>query len=404
MEMRVLFLASYFPKPGNPEMGTWALSQAQALARQEIELLVVSCTSKVPTFLAQTSGARAYAHCPATYTWPGGVQVRYPSWTYYPIEPFKTWAFVHPQAYLTLAYWSIHNQLQKIIRDFKPDILFCNHSLPDGWIASHFASRYNIPLITLDHDYYEILACDRFPHRYSAMQFVAERAWAMLAVSKNMENHLKRLFPKTHILTQHNGIDPISLSLFQKQRPEKLSGKKVILSCAFFAERKGIPLLIESFCSIAPKHPDTLLRIIGSGPDQEKIQEAVTLHDLAQQVQLIGKKTHQEVLQEMVWADFFALTGWDEPFATVYLEAMAAGKPIICCNDGGITDVVFNQIHGLVVPPKDFSAAAAALDSMLTNDIKRIEMGHNCQQLVQHELTWDAQISKLLNLFKLAIA
>ena len=401
--MRVLFLASYFPKPGNPEMGTWALSQAQALARQDIELLVVSCTSKVPKFLARTPGARAYAHCPATHTWPGGVHVCYPSWAYYPIKPFKTWAFANPTSYLTLAYWSVHNQLQKLIKEFQPDILFCNHSLPDGWVTAHFASRHGIPLITLDHDYDEILACDRFPCRASAMKVVADQAWAMLAVSKKMEYILKQLFPSANVLTQHNGIDLISSSLFQKIRPPKLRDKKLILVCAFFAERKGIPLLIKSFCSIAAKHPDALLRIIGSGPDQEKIRETTKLHDLTQQVQLIGKKNHQEVLQEMVWADCFALTSWDEPFATVYLEAMAAGKPIICCNDGGITDVVFNQIHGLVVPPKDFSATAAALDSMLTNDRKRIEMGHNCQQLVQHELTWDAQISKLMNLFKLAV-
>ena len=46
---RILFLASYFPKPGNPLMGTWALAQARALARRgDVELLTVSFTSWVP--------------------------------------------------------------------------------------------------------------------------------------------------------------------------------------------------------------------------------------------------------------------------------------------------------------------------------------------------------------------
>lgn len=52
--LRVLFFASFFPKPENPWMGTWALTQAQALARQNVELLVVSCTSWLPSQLALT--------------------------------------------------------------------------------------------------------------------------------------------------------------------------------------------------------------------------------------------------------------------------------------------------------------------------------------------------------------
>ncbi|WP_161768754.1 hypothetical protein [Picosynechococcus sp. NKBG042902] len=77
--MKVLFLASYFPKPDNPLMGTWALSQAQALVQQaEIELLVVSFTSWVPSWLARSEGAKAYANCPPEYEWEGGLRFSIP--------------------------------------------------------------------------------------------------------------------------------------------------------------------------------------------------------------------------------------------------------------------------------------------------------------------------------------
>jgi len=402
--LRVLFLASYFPKPDNPLMGTWALTQAQALARQDIDLLVVSYTSWLPSFLATTPGAKAYANCPAEYTWPGNVRVVYPRWLYYPISPIKQWAYSNPQPYLQVAWWSARQALSRIIARFQPDILFCHHGLPNGWVIAHLPSHLQKPIVTLDHDFDEIEDSNLYPQRETAMQFVADRVWAMLAVSQRMETSLKQLFPNTQVLTQHNGIDPLPANLFYKQRPASLAGKIVILTCALFAERKGIPILIKAFHRIASKHPDAVLRIIGSGPDEARIKQTVMSLNLNDRVQLVGKKTHAEVLQEMVWADCFALVGWDEPFATVYLEAMAAGKPIVCCHDGGINDVIQDGVHGYTVPPKDVDATATALDRILNHPAARQEMGCNAQRLILEKLTWDTKANELIQLFERAVA
>ena len=102
----------------------------------------------------------------------------------------------------------------------------------------------------------------------------------------------------------------------------------------------------------------------------------------------------------MVWADCFALVGWDEPFATVYLEAMAAGKPIICCNDGGINDVIQDKVHGLTVPPKDVEATAKALEQMLANPEQRQKMGKEAKILIERSLTWDAKAQELIQRFQ----
>lgn len=401
--LRVLFLASYFPKPDNPWMGTWALTQAQALARQDIELLVVSCTSWLPSFLATTPGAKAYANCPVEYTWTGNVRVLYPRWLYYPISPVKQWAYRNPEPYLQIAWWSAKPELCRLVEQFQPDLVFCHHSLPNGWIVAHLPPHLQKPIITLDHDFDEIEDSNLYHQRLGAMQFVADRAWAMLTVSKRMEISLKQLFSNVKILTQHNGVDPLPATLFQQPRPASFCGKLVILTCALFAERKGIPLLIEAFRQVADRHPDAVLRIIGSGPDEAKVRQTVKTFNLDERVQLVGKKSHAEVLQEMIWADCFALVGWDEPFATVYLEAMAAGKPIICCNDGGITDVMQDGVHGYTVPPKNIAATANALDRMLSSPGKRQEMGRNAQQLILETLTWDAKAKALIQLFECAV-
>lgn len=401
--LRVLFLASYFPKPDNPLMGTWALTQAQALARQDIELLAVSFTSWVPKQIATTRGAKAYAHCPEEFIWTGGVRVRYPRWLYYPVPPVKGWAYINPEPYLKMAWWSARQELHRTVEQFQPDVLFCHHSLPNGWVINQSLPHLQKPLITSDYDFEEMSDCAVYPKRRKAVRAVVESASAMICASKRMENSVQSLFPQAKTHTIHHAIDPFPEAAFQLPRPAVLKNKKVILACALFAERKGVPVLVRAFHQIYSQHPDAILRIIGSGPEEAIIKATIAELGLADRVQMVGRKPHAEVLQEMVWADCFALVGWDEPFATVYLEAMAAGKPVICCNDGGITDILQDDIHGYTVPPKDIQATANALDRILKNDAKRIELGHNAKRLIERELTWDIQMAKLLNLFEEAI-
>jgi glycosyltransferase involved in cell wall biosynthesis len=400
--MKVLFFASYFPKPDNPQMGTWALTQAQALIRQGIDIQIVSFTSWVPALVAITRGAKAYSYCPESHQW-SNIIAQYPRWLYYPVFPLKQPAYVNPEPHLQIATWSARKRLQEIITFYQPDLFFIHHSLPNGWVINQLSSRYKRPFIVQEHDFDEIADCHLYQRRHTAMAKVANSAYAMLAVSKRMELDMKILFPGANTYTHHNGVDLPLPKMQDCKRPLELQAKKIILVCGLFAERKGILVLIEAFQKIVHHHPDAILRIIGGGPTELQVQQAVQQFPTRHQVQLLGKKDHEEVLQEMLWADCFALVGWDEPFATVYLEAMAAGKPIICCNDGGINDVIMDGIHGYTVPPKDVDATATALDRLLSDDTKRLEMGNNAQMLIKQKLTWDIQATNLVRLFEQAI-
>jgi glycosyltransferase involved in cell wall biosynthesis len=401
--MKVLFLASYFPKPDNPIMGTWALAQAQALVKQGVDVQVVSFTSWLPTILATTPGAKAYAHCPRTHIWPGAVAVQYPRWLYYPVPPLKQRAYVHPQPYLHIAALSAQTALKKLIDQFQPDVFFCHHTLPNGWLIRQLPTAYQRPFVIQEHDFDEISDCQIYPKRRAAMEYVVQQAHSVLAVSQRMARDLKGLFPHTTVHTNPIGVSLLPLTSPQP-RPIELRDRQVILSCALFAERKGLCVLIEAFQRIARKHPQAILRIVGGGIDEDKMKQMITDFNLTQQVQMVGKKTHPEVLQEMQWADCFALVSWDEPWGLVYLEAMASEKPILCCNDGGINDVIENGQHGFTVPPRDVVATAVALDQLLSHNSHRLDMGRQARQLVERELSWDRQASHLKDCFEQAIA
>ncbi|NJL47720.1 MAG: glycosyltransferase family 4 protein [Leptolyngbyaceae cyanobacterium SM2_5_2] len=303
-----------------------------------------------------------------------------------------------------MAQWSAQRRIIRTIQQFQPQVIFCHHSLPNGWLVAHLPPAYRRPLFVLEHDYDEIADCYQLPHRRAAMQAVAERATQLMAVSTRMEKDLNALFPEASTATHYNGVDLPPPALASTPRPPELQAKQVILSCALFSERKGMPLLVQAFGAIAANYPNAVLRIIGGGPAEAKVRQTVERLNLRDRVQLLGKQPHERVRQEMAWADGFALVSWDEPFATVYLEAMAAGKPIICCRDGGICDVVKDGLQGYIVTPKDVKSAAQALDRLLTNPSQRQRMGQHAQHLITTTLTWDAQAQALINRFEQALA
>jgi glycosyltransferase involved in cell wall biosynthesis len=120
-------------------------------------------------------------------------------------------------------------------------------------------------------------------------------------------------------------------------------------------------------------------------------------------------------------SDIFALISRRELFATVFLEAMAAGLPVIACNDGGIAEVIAGvelpknlklgnagklkpeNANGILVPPRDIKAAARAMEFLILNPEARKQIGAAAHRKIEADLTWDAVVLKYHRLFEEAI-
>lgn len=390
-------LATYFPKPMNQVMGSWALAQAKALQRLGATVEVVSFTSWVPRLAAWTPGASAYARCPDVYDWQG-LTAWYPRWPVYPVGPPRRMAYRNPQPFLDLGWKAAAKWLDRKVADFKPDIVYAHHTAVNGYIAQRIKRRHGIQYVVTDHDLDEISDCERWPGRRRLFDRVVAESGRMVAVANRMEREIRRLFPVAAVCTVHNGTDPIPLAIQENPRPEQLQDKIVLFSCGAFYERKGFPLLVDAFAAVSSKHPRAVLRIAGDGAERQKVEGRIRFHDLEGRVQLLGQVSHAQVLQEMIWADVFVLLGWDEPFGVVFAEAASAGLPLLCCNDGGFSDLLVDERQGLAVPPRDRGAAVAALNRLLGDRDLRRRLGSEAIRLFKTSLKWDHNAARMVEI------
>ena len=394
--LRVLFLATYFPKPDNPLIGTWALAQAQALARRDdIDLRVLSCNSYFPRWAGRLgAGVRAYAHCPPAYDW-DGLRVEYPHWMVYPAGPLNRWFYEHPELQLRVGWKSAQRALERAVKEHRPDVIFAHHTAANGYLAYQLKRRFGIPYVTTDHMTSDIADCHKLPARRRTCARVIREAASSIAVSHHMEKNIQWVFPNARSQTVFNGADEPAPAMWNAPRPPAIEGKTVVLSAGVFYPSKGFPALVRAWGRIAARFPDAVLRIVGEGADRGAIEAAIAEQKLGERVQLVGALPNRALMQEMVWADVFAIISRRDPFPTVILEALAAAKPLVWPDDSGINEVLQDGVQGLKVPPHDEAATARALERLLADADLRARLGAASKTLSQQRLTWDANAATM---------
>ncbi|HWH11939.1 MAG TPA: glycosyltransferase [Solirubrobacteraceae bacterium] len=394
--MRVLILASHFPRPANPLIGIWALLQAQGLRRAGHDVRVISLTPWLPAAFSRlprqgSLGRRLgeWASCPERHDW-DGVTAYYPRWPAYHAGPQRALLDRVPAVEMRPCWAVVKRPLDALVSSLAPDAIFAHQTPINGYVAARIRALRGTPFVTIDHDLEGLNGLVERPRRRAHYQAVADACSAMVGVSDAMSDLLSDLFAPRRVHTLHTGADPVPEHLRARRRPRDLERRTILLAVGGFYPRKNLPLLVRAFAAVAADHPDAILRIIGDGEDRPGVEREIAAGGLADRVFLLGHQAHEVVLQEMVWCDAFALVGRAEPCATVYMEAMAAGKPLLVASDGGINDVIRDGVHGLAVPPGDLPATSAGLGTLLADRAGRERMGAAAQALQQSDLTWDA--------------
>ena len=120
--------------------------------------------------------------------------------------------------------------------------------------------------------------------------------------------------------------------------------------------------LVAAAAAVLQTRPNTVFLIAGEGPERERLQADIQRRGLSGRVVLLG---HFDAAELFSAIDLFVLSSSREGMGSVLLEAAACGVPVAATAVGGIPDVVRNGYTGLLVPPRDSEALAAAIVGLI---------------------------------------
>jgi glycosyltransferase involved in cell wall biosynthesis len=181
------------------------------------------------------------------------------------------------------------------------------------------------------------------------------------------------------VVVVHCGVDTqVFAPLVGKQVHD---GPLSILCVGTLHEVKGQRYLVEACARLAAEGVDFHCELVGSGPDQRVLEQLIASKSLEGRVVLAGSLTREEVAARVRRADVLAAPsvptakGKREGIPVVLMEALGAGVPAVASRLSGIPELVVDGDTGLLVPPGDSSALAAALRRLAADPGLRRRLG-----------------------------
>ncbi|MGZ3678285.1 MAG: glycosyltransferase family 4 protein [Ktedonobacterales bacterium] len=145
---------------------------------------------------------------------------------------------------------------------------------------------------------------------------------------------------------------------------------------------KGHSELLKALALVKERNPSFRLLIVGEddpratpggGSYTAELNDLMRDLDLTEQVIFTGFRS--DVASILAASDIYAMPSFEEPFGMVYLEAMAMKKPVVALDNGGTREVVEQNVTGVLSPPRDSSALAQHILTLLDNRELREQMG-----------------------------
>lgn len=138
---------------------------------------------------------------------------------------------------------------------------------------------------------------------------------------------------------------------------------------------KGPEVLLDAMGGVWANHPSAVLAYVGKGEMETELRQRVRDEGLPDRVCFLGWRN--DVARVLPLFDLLVLPSRNEGMGRVLVEAMAAGLPVVASRVGGVPDLVAHGVNGLLVPPGEPPALAAAIGRILGHPDLARRMGES---------------------------
>jgi glycosyltransferase involved in cell wall biosynthesis len=210
----------------------------------------------------------------------------------------------------------------------------------------------------------------------------ARHADLVVTISRYCSTRLEELYRVSNSVVVPELIDlDLWRELFRANQAARDPRKFTVLSVCRFYPRKRLDVLLRAAALLRNWIPELEIRIVGNGPEYKRLQQIHSDLGLESTVHWLGDVGLGALAAEYSRCDLFCLPSVQEGFGIVFLEAMAAGKPIVAARAAAVPEVVRD---GLLVDPENPEALAEAIVRLYREPELRDSLGsaglHNVEQ------------------------
>jgi glycosyltransferase involved in cell wall biosynthesis len=292
------------------------------------------------------------------------------------------------------AVLDLRSEVKALKREVRPDVVHLYHLGPD--LLFHRLTRGEPTLVTLHQAFTgELLADD------VALGPTLREADAIAACSQSVLHDLLGRIPEVAARTQlvRNALPPSPA-----HSDPVAEGPPVVLFVGRVVPQKGFDLGLAAFAELHRRHPEARLVVGGDGVSHAALAEQVQARGLADAVDLVGWVDRAGIRRLMAAATMVVMPSRFEPFGLVALEAGQARRPVVAFAVDGLVEAVDDGRTGLLVPPGDVAALAAAMARLVEEPGLARRLGEAGYESDRSGKAWDAHVDAHEALYEKLVA
>jgi glycosyltransferase involved in cell wall biosynthesis len=303
---------------------------------------------------------------------------------------------------MRLRYWPIAvYRLYRLIERLKPQIVH-THLYNTGIWGRLVSKLAGVPVILTTEAGMTVwkkrrhLLLERFVNRFTDK---------MIAVSEDIRQrriHLEGV-PPEKIITIPAAVDIKRFSQMKSREQARTeldieTSSPVIGTVARLVAAKRLDYLLEAARAVCETVPQARFLIVGDGPLRKELESQAMQLDLAPEyVRFLGNR--QDVTDFLSALDIFVLSSEREGLPVSLLEAMAASRPVVATQVGGIPQVIQDRHNGLLVPPHDPAGLAKAIIALIKDSTLRESMAREGYRTVEARFSTDVVGQQIIALY-----
>lgn len=252
-------------------------------------------------------------------------------------------------------------------------------------------------------------AVQKLPHPiYGALlRWSYRRARVVTAPSRYIAEELARAVPGLSVRVINHGVD-----VAYWEQGEGREGSAYILSVGSVKPRKGYHVSIRAFARVAPAHPSLTYLIVGNPTENPayfaQLEQIVASEGLTGRVVFKYGLSRDELRSLYHGAELFVLMSQNsdgdvEGFGLAFLEAAAAGLPILGSRGTGAEDAMVDGVNGFALPADDVQAVADSMERILGDSELRGTLQRGSRVFAER-MSWDARVQEYDDVYASVLA